>query len=160
MTETSRESVGPLAPDIPIVTPRTEFVYEAIVELGQGFLKLGQGPLGERTLVPITGGRFEGPKIKGIVLSGGADRQLVRADGATLLDALYEIQTDDGAIITVNNRALVTKRPDGAAYAFSQLQIAAPAGPHEWLNHLVFVGDLHFDPAQPQSVLIRVYSLS
>jgi hypothetical protein len=151
--------LAPLAPEVPIDTPRTEFVYEALVELGQGFLKLGSGPLGERTIVPITGGRFAGPRIAGTVLSGGADRQLLRADGANLLDALYELQTDDGAIITVNNRALVTKRADGLAYAFSHLNIIAPQGPHDWLNHLVFVGDLHFDPAHPQVVLIRVYSL-
>jgi len=140
--------------------PRTEFVYEAIVELGQGFFKLGMGPLGERTIVPITGGVFEGPRFKGIVLSGGADRQLVRADGATLLNALYELKTDDGAVVTVNNRALITKRADGSPYAFSQLDITAPEGPHDWLNHLVFVGDLEFDPAKPASVLIRVYSLA
>jgi hypothetical protein len=151
---------APLAPEIPIATPGTQFVYEALVELDMGFLRLGKGPLGERTLVPITGGRFEGPRIKGAVLSGGADRQLVRADGATLLDALYELRTEDGAVITVNNRALVTKRADGSAYAFSQLNIVAPEGPHVWLNHLVFVGDLHFDPTKPHVVLIRVYSLS
>jgi hypothetical protein len=141
------------------MTPRTEFVYETVVELGQGFLKLGRGPLGERTIVPITGGRFAGPKLKGVVLSGGADRQLLRADGATLLDALYELETDDGAVVTVHNRALVTKRPDGSPYAYSQLNVTAPEGPHAWLNHLVLVGDLHFDPAHPQVVLIRVYSL-
>lgn len=158
MAATTSETA--LAADVPLRLPTTEFVYEALVELGQGFLKLGRGPLGERTIVPITGGRFHGPRLKGIVLNGGADRQLVRADGATLLNALYELQTDDGAIITVNNRALVTMRPDGAAYAFSQLDITAPEGPHAWLNHLVFVGDLHFDRAHPQAVLIRVYSLS
>ena len=152
--------VGPLRPDVHLRLPNTEFVYEALIELGQGFLKLGIGPLGERTIVPITGGRFQGPGIQGTVLSGGADRQLSRADGATLLNALYELKTEDGAVITVNNRALVTKRPDGGPYAFSQLQITAPEGRHAWLNHLVFVGDLHFDPARPDVVLIRVYSLT
>ncbi|HEY5204284.1 MAG TPA: DUF3237 domain-containing protein [Roseiarcus sp.] len=151
---------APLAPQIPIDLPRTEFVYEALVDLGEGFLKLGKGPLGERTLVPITGGKFAGPRISGTVLGGGADRQLIRADGATLLNALYEMKTDDGAIISVNNRMLVTKRADGAPYCFSQLEITAPAGPHDWLNHLVFVGDLYFDEAHPEVVLIRVYSLN
>ena len=151
---------GPLAPEIPIGLPRTEFVYEALVELDQGFLKLGHGPLGERTLVPITGGRFAGPRISGTVLNGGADRQLIRADGATLLNARYEMKTDDGAIISVNNRVLLTKRADGSPYCFSQLEITAPAGPHDWLNHLVLVGDLHFDEAHPKVVLIRVYSLN
>ena len=138
--------------------PRTEFIYEAKVALDQGFLKIGKCPLGERTLVPITGGEFEGPKIRGTVLSGGADRQLVREDGALLLNALYEMKTDDGAILTVNNRALVTKGADGSPYAFSQIDIVAPLGPHGWLNHRVFVGNFVFQPGKPW-VLIRAYSL-
>ena len=57
-----------------------------------------------------------------------------------MLNALYELQTEDGAIITVNNRVLLDKRADGSPYAFSSLDIIAPEGRHEWLNHLVFVG--------------------
>ena len=151
--------VGPLS-DIPIDPPQIEFIYEARVELDQGFLKLGMGPLGERTLVPITGGKFAGPKIRGTILNGGADRQLARADGGLLLNALYEMRTDDGAILTVNNRALVTKTANGSPYAFSQIDIIAPDGPHAWLNHFVFVGNFHFDPAEPKVVLIRAFSLT
>ena len=57
-------------------------------------------------MVPITGGTFEGPNIRGTVLAGGADRQLLRGDGVRTLDALYELQTDDGAIFTVRNQLL------------------------------------------------------
>ena len=110
--------------------------------------------------MPITGGRFAGPQIKGVVLSGGADRQLVRADGATLLDALYEMQTDDGAVVTVSNRALINQTAGRLRLRLLSAHPHRALGPHAWLNHLVFVGDLHFDPAQPQSVLIRVYSLT
>ncbi|HEY1451976.1 MAG TPA: DUF3237 domain-containing protein [Roseiarcus sp.] len=148
---------GPLS-EIPIVLPRTEFVYEAVFDL-EPVMMLGQGPLGERRIIPISGGVFAGPRIKGKVLPGGADRQLVRADGAHLLNALYELQSDDGAIVTVNNRVLIDKRPDGTRYAFSSIDITAPEGPHDWLNHLVFVGTLHSMAPQPK-VLIRVYSLT
>jgi hypothetical protein len=86
---------GPLC-EIPIVLPGTEFVYEAVFDL-QPVMMLGQGPLGERRIIPISGGVFAGPRIKGKVLPGGADRQLVRTDGAHILNALYELQTDDGA---------------------------------------------------------------
>ncbi len=55
--------------------PRTEFVYEAVVEIAP-LVPLGDSPLGERRMVPITGGRFQGPRLRGIVLPGGADRQL------------------------------------------------------------------------------------
>jgi hypothetical protein len=147
---------GPLS-DLPITLPRVEFVYESIIDL-DATMDLGRGPLGQRRMVPITGGVFQGPRIKGKVLPGGADRQLVRADGVRILNALYELQTEDGAIITVNNRVMIEQRQDGSNYAFSHLDITAPEGPHGWLNHLIFVGTLQSMRPQPK-VLIRVYSL-
>ena len=69
--------------------------------------ELGPSPLGQRFLIDIAGGSFEGPQLKGIVLPGSADRQLLRSDGVKELDALYEMQTDDGAVITVHKRVLV-----------------------------------------------------
>ena len=147
----------PLSP-VPIVPPRTAFVYEAVFDLAPTQM-LGQGPLGERRIVPILGGRFQGPRIRGTVLPGGADRQLVRADGARLLDALYELQTDDGAVITVHNRVLLDTRPDGSPYGLSNIDITAPEGPHGWLNHLVFVGNLHSLRPEPR-VLVRVFHLT
>ena len=148
---------GPQPADIPVVLPRTELVYEAVVDLAPT-LQLGQSPLGERRMVPITGGSFSGPRLSGKVLPGGADRQLVRADGARQLDALYEMQTNDGAIITVHNRVLVRPSKEGPEYRFSHVNITAPAGPHGWLNDYVFVGTLHSLRPSP-AVLIRVYRL-
>ena len=63
--------------EIPLVAPGTEFVWEALVEIAPTQL-LGEGPLGERRIVPITGGHFAGPRIRGRVLPGGAE---VRGDG-------------------------------------------------------------------------------
>lgn len=145
---------------VPLALPRTEFVYEALVELAP-MLQLGRSPFGDRRMVPITGGRFEGPGLAGKVLPGGADRQLVRNDGALALDAIYELQTDDGVIISVRNRVLTRqpKEPAGAArYAFSTLEITAPEGRYGWLNDWVFVGTLHSQQPRP-AVLIRVYRL-
>lgn len=138
----------------PIVPPRARFVYEAIVEIGPTQL-LGEGPLGERRIVPILGGTFEGPRIRGRVLAGGADRQLIRRDGIKRLEALYEMQADDGAVLTVLNRVLI----DGDAYRFSHIEIMAPDGPHAWLNRLLLVGTLH--PLRParEAVAVRAFSL-
>ena len=102
----------PMAGTVPLVLPRTEFVYEAVFELAPT-LNLGDSPLGERRMVPITGGSFEGPNIRGTVLPGGADRQLIRKDGVRQLDALYELQADDGAVITVRNRVLIDDQGSG-----------------------------------------------
>ena len=43
--------------EIPLVAPGAEFVWEALVEIAPTQL-LGDGPLGERRIVPITGGYF------------------------------------------------------------------------------------------------------
>ncbi len=144
--------------DIPLVLPRTEFVYEAIADLLPA-MPLGEGPLGERRMVPIVGGSFEGPGLRGKVLAGGADRQLVRKDGARLLDALYELQTDDGAIITVHNQVMSSTDANGKPYRFSHITLTAPEGKYGWLNRSVYVGTLHSLPPERRAVIIRVYRL-
>lgn len=149
-------SGGPLS-DVPIVLPKTEFVYEAIFTL-QDMIDIGPSPLGHRRIINITGGEFAGPRIKGKVMPGGADRQLIRKDGVRLLNALYELQAEDGAIITVNNRVLIDGPANGPQYAFSHIDITAPEGPHDWLNRRMFVGTLHSLRPKPM-VLIRVFSL-
>ncbi|WP_279358257.1 DUF3237 domain-containing protein [Methylobacterium indicum] len=133
---------GPLS-DLLLVPPRTEFVYEAVVEIAP-LVSLGDSPLGERRLVPITGGRFQGPRIRGTVLPGGADRQLVRKDGVRRLDALYEMQAEDGAILTVRNRVLIDPGRAGLPVLHHR-GVTAPERPHAWLDRLVLVGN----PAQP-----------
>jgi len=149
----------PMAGTVPLVLPRTEFVYEAVFELAPT-LNLGDSPLGERRMVPITGGSFEGPNIRGTVLPGGADRQLIRKDGVRQLDALYELQADDGAVITVRNRVLIDDPGAGRPrYAFSTLEITAPEGPHGWLNRGVYVGTLDSLRPQRAAVLIRVFKV-
>ena len=144
---------------IPMYLPRTEFVFEAVVDVGANSA-LGNGPLGERRMVAITGGTFEGPGLRGKVLpSGGMDRQLIRRDGIKILDALYELQTDDGAVLTIRNQVIVdeSKNP---RYAFSAVQVTAPDGPYAWLNRVQLVG-MHAGSLRPerQAVVIRVFKL-
>lgn len=149
---------GLVVTPVPLVPPRTEFVYEAVVDIAP-LVPLGDSPLGERRMVPITGGSFQGPRIRGKVLPGGADRQLVRKDGVRQLDALYEMQAEDGAILTVRNRVLIDDPAGGPRYAFSTLEITAPEGPHAWLNRAVYVGTLNSLRPGREAVLVRVFKL-
>jgi hypothetical protein len=146
-----------LAPAIWGETPAVTFAYEALVEIGP-VRSLGQSPFGESRIVPILGGVFEGPKIRGKVLAGGADRQSVGLDGTLRLDALYELETDDGAVITVRNRVLIDEVETRPFYARSFLNLRAPEGRYGWLNRRVFVGTLNSLVAEPR-VLIRVFSV-
>jgi uncharacterized protein DUF3237 len=66
--------------------------------------ELGETPLGRRRIIGITGGRFSGERLSGRVLAGGADWQVIRADGVADLDARYTLETGDGALIYVRNR--------------------------------------------------------
>ncbi|HUJ86571.1 MAG TPA: DUF3237 domain-containing protein [Burkholderiales bacterium] len=66
--------------------------------------EIGAGPLGRRRIIPITGGEVSGARLSGRVLPGGADWQIVRADGVAYLDARYTIETRDGALVYVRNR--------------------------------------------------------
>jgi len=153
-------ALAALRTEAPLVLPRTELVYEALFDLAPT-LQLGASPFGERRIVPITGGRFEGPGLRGKVMPGGADRQLVRSDGAVNLDAVYELETDDGVVLSVRNRVLSRQPkepPNAPRYAFSTIDIVAPDGKYGWLNDWVYVGTLHGLRPRP-NVLIRVYKV-
>ena len=65
---------------------------------------LGQTPFGERRIVQITGGSFEGPRLRGTVLPEGGDWILLRSDGVLQLDVRATLQTDDGALIYMTYR--------------------------------------------------------
>src|SRR5947209_10524116 len=82
--------------------PKLEFVLEELVTLGPS-VHPGQTPLGERNIVPITGGTFSGPDLRGKIVPGGWDWQLSTKNGCTAVQANYMIQTDDGQVINVDN---------------------------------------------------------
>ncbi|MFL6564576.1 MAG: DUF3237 domain-containing protein [Burkholderiales bacterium] len=78
-------------------------LFKADIELAPA-QELGAGPLGRRRIIAITGGRFLGERLSGRVLPGGADWQVIRADGVAELDARYTLETADGALVYVRNR--------------------------------------------------------
>ena len=138
--------------------PALRLAYQAEVDIAPR-QALGRGPGGDCFLVPILGGRFDGPMgLRGIVLAGGADRQLLRPDGIKELDALYEMQADDGAIITVRNRVLVDESRTPQRYARSVVHLTAPVdGPHAWINRRLFVGGLQSLRPQRETVRVLTY---
>ena len=68
--------------------------------------KLGAVPHGTRVIAPITGGTFEGPRLRGKVLPGGGDWLLTRPDGVVELDLRITLETDDGALIYMMSSGL------------------------------------------------------
>jgi hypothetical protein len=63
--------------------------------------KIGAVPQGTRAVVPIAGGAFVGPRLRGKVLPGGVDWTLFRADGVLELDLRLTLETEDGALVSM-----------------------------------------------------------
>ncbi len=78
-------------------------------------IPVGETPIGKRNIVPITGGTFDGPGLRGKIMPGGWDWQLTIASGCFDLHADYMIQTDDSVIIHVVNQGMVCPNSSGQA---------------------------------------------
>ena len=123
-------------------TPQLEFALQLRVTLGEAF-SIENTQHGRRTVIPITGGTFEGPLLKGTILNGGADYQL-NAENRTELEAIYCIKTDDGVYIHVRNRGIIANGKDANGkptfYFKAAPQFEAPADSrYGWLNNALFV---------------------
>ena len=148
--------------------PGLEFVFELKVKLKPAII-VGETPHGTRRIIPITGGTFEGPNMKGEILDGGADWQIVRKDGVAELEAHYQIKTDDGIVIYIKNVGLRVATPEVAArigrgekvsataYYFRAVpKFEAPTGKYEWMNNAIFICT---GERNPDNVSIKVWRL-
>jgi hypothetical protein len=63
--------------------------------------KIDVGPFGNRVIVGIKSGRWEGERLRADIVGPGADWAMPGPDGAMLLDVRQVIQTDDGAVVYV-----------------------------------------------------------
>ena len=124
--------------------PALEYVMELKVTI-DGAYGVGETTHGNRFIIPITGGTFEGPKIKGTVIPGGADYQMIdTAKGRTELEAIYSIRTDDGVNIHVRNCGILYDGPDENGqrvyYFRTAPKFEAPKdSKYDWLNNAIFV---------------------
>lgn len=78
--------------------------------------QIGATPLGTRRVVPVSGGRFAGDRLRGTVLPlAGSDWLLERSDGSFQQDARLTLETDDGAAILMSYRGVRHGSPEVAA---------------------------------------------
>lgn len=75
-------------------------------------LQLGKTPYGERRIINILGGAVIGERVRGTILPGGADWQIVRPDGCADIVARYTFKTEDGALVLVNSTGLRDGSPE------------------------------------------------
>lgn len=134
------QAIEPPYPD----GPGLEFVCELRVNCGPAYT-VGKTAHGTRMVIPILGGTFSGPAMKGEVIGGGADYQLVDQEhGRNEIEAIYSIKTDDGVFIHIRNCGLITmNRGENGAPSFyfrTAPKFEAPQdSPYDWLNNALFV---------------------
>ncbi len=146
--------------------PQLSFAFEVLAEVADPTV-VGQLPNGTRRIVDILGGSFEGPGLKGRVVPGGADWQIIREDGFTDIDARYTLETDAGDLIYVSNIGIRHAPPDvitrlNAGEVVDQSQIYFRAIPKfetsapelEWLMKSIFVAT---GERYPNGVIIRFW---
>lgn len=147
---------------------QTELLFRATIQVGQTRV-MGPAAHGELRVVPILSGSFEGPKLRGTILGGGADWQRLYADGVTEVEAHYGLETDDGVLIRIVNKGfrhgppevmarLAAGEPvDPALYYFRAAPVfGAPTGRYEWLNRKLFVST---GMRRPDAVILDVYEV-
>jgi hypothetical protein len=143
-------------------------LFQAEIELARP-QELGDGPLGRRRIIGITGGRVFGARLSGRVLPGGADWQVIRADGVADLDARYTLETHDGALIYVRNRGyrhgpeeVLRRIASGENVDPSQYYMRTTPlfetgdGRYAWLNRMVCVATAARRPAAVELEVFEV----
>ena len=70
------------------------------------------GPYGDRRYIPVLGGTFTGDRLSGDMLPGGADCQLIRADGVAELDVRTSFRTDDGVTFFMKGLGMRRASPE------------------------------------------------
>ena len=101
---------------------------------------VGPGPHGTRVTYPITGGSFEGDRLRGKVLPGGDDWTVKRPDGVVELDLRITLQTDEGALIHMTFEGIRDDGAPGAPYFRTLPRFATAEPSYAFLNRLLAVG--------------------
>lgn len=83
-------------------TLETKYVFTITARIGD-VTSAGEIGTGVRRIIPILGGEVKGEGISGKVLPFGADFQIIRPNELIELEAKYAFETDDGAVVYVEN---------------------------------------------------------
>jgi hypothetical protein len=162
------QSAPSVTAPLEVTPPKLTLSFTIRVQVGPP-TELGPVPRGRRRIIPILGGTFEGQNIRGKVVPGGADWQIVRGDGLAELDTRYLLQTDAGHLIYIQNAGVrhappeVTKKllagepVDPSQVYFKTIPtFETSAAELQWLTRSIFVGTGERNPTE---VVIRVWKV-
>ncbi len=128
--------------------PEFEFLYYIEVTCGAP-ITVGNSGTGVLNIIPITGGTFDGPRMRGSVLNMGADWNTTLSNGVGRVNTRYALKTDDNAVISLSTdgyftfpveeiKKLISNQPtDPEKYYFRQhLFFETSAEKYSWLNSI------------------------
>lgn len=131
--------------------------------------EIGACPSGTRSIFDVTGGKFEGARLRGTVLPSGADWLLVDSEGVGRLDVRATLETEDGAriyvqyfgVIVMNAKVTAVLAQGGATaygdtYFMTQPRFETGDPRYRWLNRVVAVGE---GRVMPSAVEYRIFEL-
>jgi len=135
-----------------MVELRSRVLMTLNIELGDSYV-IGVTPSGRRRVDMVAGGRFQGPRLRGVVLAGGNDCLLERADGSVRPDVRLVLRTDEGedSLMTYEGirhgapevmRRLAAGEPvsDSEYYLRTTARFETASARLAWLNKVVAVG--------------------
>jgi hypothetical protein len=135
-------------------SPSLEFLARFEVDLATPPWELGDtSALGRRRIIPIKGGRFEGPQLKGEILDNGADWQIVTVDNIAVIDTRYLLRLSDRSLAYLQTKGFRHgplevlaeiargEEVDPTHYYFRVgMQFETASKTLGWLNHVVCLG--------------------
>ena len=115
---------------------------------------VGRGPLGVRSIAEVIGGSFEGERLKGVILTPGADWVLFDDAGMGHVDVRLTLKTDDGVhiymryvgVLEFNERTRRAMAEGGETefgdtYFVTQPRFETGDERYAWLNYTVAVAE-------------------
>jgi Protein of unknown function (DUF3237) len=147
---------------------RTQPLFTLTLTVGPA-QALGPTPAGERRVVPVLGGSFEGERLRGTVEPGGSDWIAVKPDGAVHLDVRLVLKTHDGALVGMTYRGV----RHGPAEIIARVNRGEPVDPssyyfrvtaafetgsetYSWLNNIAAVAS---GSRRPEGPIYEVYEV-
>ena len=147
--------------------PRLKLIYRLEATVGDA-QEVGEISAGHRRIVPLTGGTFTGPELRGTLVPGAsADWQIVLPDGTALGDVSYTLETERGDLLYVQSQGVRHGSPvvlerlgrgedvDAGEYTFrTSVKIETGADSLGWFNKGIFIS---VGGRQPGGVIYEVY---
>ena len=114
---------------------------------------IGSTPQGALTIFPVTGGSFEGERLRGKVLAGGGDWVTAHSNGTLTVDLRVTLETDDKGLIHMTFTGV---RDDANHYFRTVPRFETAAPKYAFLNRLLAVGIGEIRPEGPVHIIEEI----